>query len=89
MFFFWNRYELPAVVSGRISRESPRILVFAQQQSRLLYGQSSYPSMNSLGMISNTSIPDPDQEELYYNNYSHNNNNNVALIGGEVRKYVS
>ena len=31
MIFFWNRYELPAVLSGQVSRASPRMAIFTNQ----------------------------------------------------------
>lgn len=31
MIFFWNRYELPAVLSGQVSRESPRMAIITNQ----------------------------------------------------------
>ena len=30
MIFFWNRYELPAIMSGKISRERPRMTMSPQ-----------------------------------------------------------
>lgn len=34
MIFFWNRFELPAVLSGLVSRETPRMNMATQQANR-------------------------------------------------------
>ena len=66
MIFFWNRYELPAILSGQITSEQPRVAAASTShndgnistpsmsnsgQERQRMG-TSYPSMSNLGRIS-------------------------------------
>ena len=53
MIFFWNRYELPAILSGQITSEQPRVAASSTTTTTTIAGHNdgniSAPSMSNSG----------------------------------------
>lgn len=63
MIFFWNRYELPAIVSGRISSERPRMTLNYNNNIHHATDQTAGNGQNgSVSHGSNASIASAGQE---------------------------
>jgi len=70
MFFFMNRFELPAFVSGQVNYSTPRMAIFRNVsihplQTATANGRSSHPSVTYLESYSNH------QSSLSRNSTSH------------------
>lgn len=51
MLFFWNRYELPAILSGQVSSDNPRMVHFAQPLVQTLVSSPPSPGNRSSAVV--------------------------------------